>query len=205
MTRSSTTLFVLLASGLGLAACGDSGSAGPQTAPARFTVTPGVQLATVTGADPGEKLTLVDGTGNRKLTLIADKLGQAVFAYIPSQHAVIDPGSGELPAANGGEALKVGTGYVIRDEEKNPVEASGAFSVHGRDDHPDESLYTGQSLQGVPMQVIGGKPIDGQGVPGESRLNRRILPGTQVTLDYNAQRMNIEADAAGTIKKINCG
>ena len=161
MTRSSTTLFVLLASGLGLAACGDSGSAGPQTAPARFTVTPGVQLATVTGADPGEKLTLVDGTGNRKLTLIADKLGQAVFAYIPSQHAVIDPGSGELPAANGGEALKVGTGYVIRDEEKNPVEASGAFSVHGRDDHPDESLYTGQSLQGVPMQVIGGKPIDG--------------------------------------------
>lgn len=161
MTRSSTTLFILLASGLGLAACGDSGSAGPQTAPARFTVTPGVQLATVTGADPGEKLTLVDGTGNRKLTLIADKLGQAVFAYIPSQHAVIDPGSGELPAANGGEALKVGTGYVIRDEEKNPVEASGAFNVHGRDDHPDESLYTGQDLQGVPMQVIGGKPIDG--------------------------------------------
>ncbi len=50
-----------------------------------------------------------------------------------------------------------------------------------------------------------GKPIDGRGVPGESRLNRHIRPGTQVTMDYIAQRMNIEADAAGAIQKINCG
>ena len=38
-----------------------------------------------------------------------------------------------------------------------------------------------------------GKPIDGPGVPGESRLIRHIRPGTQVTMDYIAQRMNIEA------------
>ena len=50
-----------------------------------------------------------------------------------------------------------------------------------------------------------GKPIDGPGVPGESRLNRLIRPGTQVTMDYIAQRMNIEANAAGVIQKINCG
>ena len=50
-----------------------------------------------------------------------------------------------------------------------------------------------------------GKPIDGPGVPGESRLNRLIRPGTQVTMDYIAQRMNIEANAAGMIQKINCG
>ena len=50
-----------------------------------------------------------------------------------------------------------------------------------------------------------GKPIDGPGVPGESRLNRLIRPGTQVTMDYIAQRMNIEANAAGMIAKINCG
>ena len=31
-----------------------------------------------------------------------------------------------------------------------------------------------------------GKPIDGPGVPGESRLNRLIRPGTQVTMDYIA-------------------
>jgi Peptidase inhibitor I78 family len=50
-----------------------------------------------------------------------------------------------------------------------------------------------------------GKPIDGPGVPGESRLNRLIRPGTQVTMDYVAQRMNIEANAQGVIQKINCG
>jgi len=50
-----------------------------------------------------------------------------------------------------------------------------------------------------------GKPIDGPGVPGEGRLNRLIRPGMQVTMDYIAQRMNIEADAAGLIRKINCG
>lgn len=50
-----------------------------------------------------------------------------------------------------------------------------------------------------------GKPIDGPGVPGASRLNRHILPGTQVTMDYIAQRMNIEADAQGIIQRINCG
>jgi hypothetical protein len=50
-----------------------------------------------------------------------------------------------------------------------------------------------------------GKPIDGPGVPSESRLNRHIKPGTQVTMDYIAQRMNIEADAQGVIQRINCG
>jgi Peptidase inhibitor I78 family len=50
-----------------------------------------------------------------------------------------------------------------------------------------------------------GKPIDGPGVPGASRLNRHILPGTQVTMDYIAQRMNIEANAQGIIQRINCG
>lgn len=50
-----------------------------------------------------------------------------------------------------------------------------------------------------------GQPISGKGVPGASRLTRHILPGTQVTMDYVAQRMNIEADAGGIIRKINCG
>ena len=50
-----------------------------------------------------------------------------------------------------------------------------------------------------------GQPINGKGVPGQSRLTRHILPGTQVTMDYIAQRMNIEADASGAIRKINCG
>jgi hypothetical protein len=50
-----------------------------------------------------------------------------------------------------------------------------------------------------------GKSINGPGVPGESRLNRHIKPDSQVTADYVAQRMNIEANAQGVIQKINCG
>lgn len=50
-----------------------------------------------------------------------------------------------------------------------------------------------------------GKPISGPGVPGESRLNRHIKPDSQVTADYVSQRMNIESDAQGVIRKINCG
>jgi hypothetical protein len=50
-----------------------------------------------------------------------------------------------------------------------------------------------------------GKPLDGSGVPGPSRLVRHILPNSQVTMDYIGQRMNIEANAQGVIQKINCG
>ena len=50
-----------------------------------------------------------------------------------------------------------------------------------------------------------GKSINGPGVPGPSRSVRHILPNMQVTMDYAAQRMNIEADGAGMIRKVNCG
>jgi Peptidase inhibitor I78 family len=50
-----------------------------------------------------------------------------------------------------------------------------------------------------------GKPINGAGIPGPSGLVRHITPGSQVTADYSAQRMNIEAGEDGRIQKINCG
>lgn len=50
-----------------------------------------------------------------------------------------------------------------------------------------------------------GQPIDGPGVPGESRVVRHIMPDSQVTADYISQRMNIEAGEDGKIRKINCG
>lgn len=155
----SRPIHLLLPFLLAVAACSDE-SVGPAGAPARFTVNPGVQIATVTGADPGQPLTLVDGDGRRRLTVIADALGQAVFAYIPAQHAVFDPSSGDLPAPQGGEALKPGD-YVVRDEERTPVESSPRFRVLALDEHPEESFYD-QPLEGVPWQVIGGRPLDGR-------------------------------------------
>ncbi len=50
-----------------------------------------------------------------------------------------------------------------------------------------------------------GTPIGGPSVPVESRLNRHIRPDTRVTMDYIAQRMNIEADAQGVIRRLTCG
>ena len=57
---------------------------------------------------------------------------------------------------------------------------------------------------GLYKELIG-QPINGPGVPGPSKLARHIVPGSQVTADYVAQRMNIEADIGGKIRKINCG
>lgn len=67
---------------------------------------------------------------------------------------------------------------------------------------PDNSVDTcGANL----FAELIGKPVDGPGVPGDSRLVRHIRPNSSVTMDYIAQRMNIEIDAQGVIRKINCG
>jgi uncharacterized protein len=151
---------ILLA--LALAACGDA-SGGPRTVPAGFAVAPGVEQVSVTGAEPREPLTLVDAEGRRLLTLIADDLGQATFAYIPAEHTVIDTSTGTLPPTIGGSSLRPGDGYVVRDEEKDPAPASPPFRVLARDDHPPESHYD-QELGGVPWQVIGGGVLPGHTV-----------------------------------------
>lgn len=66
------------------------------------------------------------------------------------------------------------------------------------------SLETDTCGAGMYAELIG-KPIDGPGIPGPSRLVRHIKPGTQVTMDYIGQRMNIEVNDQGLIRKINCG
>lgn len=50
-----------------------------------------------------------------------------------------------------------------------------------------------------------GQPITGPGIPGESRAVRHITPGSQVTADYIAQRMNIEAGEDGKVRRVRCG
>lgn len=83
-----------------------------------------------------------------------------------------------------------------------PASPSGPLAAVPDAALPDSSVDTcGARL----FSELIGKKIDGSGVPGDSRLVRHILPDTRVTMDYIAQRMNIEADASGTIRKINCG
>lgn len=149
--------FLLLAVALAaaVAACGGDGSSDGGV-PATFTVSPGVRQVTVTGAAPQQALTLVDATGRRLITLIADTGGNATFANIPDEYLVYETGTGAAPLTGSGETLRPGEGYVIRDESQTPMPSSAPFRVLARDEHPDPSLYEGQELQGVPWQIIGG-------------------------------------------------
>lgn len=146
----SVTLLAIVA-----AACGENSSDEP-TVPASFTVTPGVRLATVTGAEPKQALTLVDASGRRLITLLADTDGNAVFANIPDEYVVYETGSGLPPPSGQGQTLPAGNGYVIRDETTSPRETSEPFHVLARDEHPPTSLYERQVVHGVPWQIIGG-------------------------------------------------
>jgi len=137
------------------AACGDSNGGGDSTA-AVFTVTPGVSQVTVTGADPQQALTLIDAGGRRLITLIADTTGNATFANIPLEHVVYETGTGAPPPSGRGNTLRPGDGYVIRDESATPMQTSEPFRVLAIEDHPPESFYAGQVLNGVPWQIIGG-------------------------------------------------
>ncbi|MEZ5144648.1 MAG: CocE/NonD family hydrolase [Acidimicrobiales bacterium] len=123
--------------------------------PAAFAVRPGVETATVTGATPNAPLTLLSPANERLVTLLADVKGQAQFSYVPTTYLTYQSGSGDpVPTTDGG-TLKPGS-YRVVDESKAPVQVSPTFTVLGVDDHPPTSLYTGQTLSGVPWAITGG-------------------------------------------------
>ncbi len=113
-----------------------------------FDVRPGVEIVTVVNAAPRAPLTLYDPKGQPLLTLIADELGQAHFAYIPDELLTFDSNEGTIPVVEGG-TLKPGKGYVIRADEGAGEIASAPFDVLAVEDVPDVALYESQSLSGV--------------------------------------------------------
>ena len=50
-----------------------------------------------------------------------------------------------------------------------------------------------------------GKPATDSGVPAAGATVRIIKPGDQVTMDFQATRLNIEVNAAGVITVVRCG
>jgi hypothetical protein len=125
---------------------------------ADWDVRPGVELVTVSGAEPGQQLTLYDDEGTRRTTFTADGEGRAHFAYIP-----------EDPDLSVDEALAVGLAsgstlrpgeYLLRDDSAEPALVSEPFEVLGRDDAPDLAFYEDQALDGVDLDVLGA-PVDG--------------------------------------------
>ncbi len=126
---------------------------------ATFTVTPGVEQATVTGGPVRAPLTLVHAaTLERIVTLYTDNLGQLTFQYLPNNFLVFDPQSGVLPTTDGG-VVPPGTYRVISEGVPGqpfagPVEASAPFTVLAVGDLPPTSLYN-QTLPFVPTDVTG--------------------------------------------------
>lgn len=140
-------------------ACTAAVAADRQPVVVGWIVQPGVEQVTVTGATPGEPLTLYEGR-TKLLTFLADEFGQAQFAYIPAEHTVLQAGpEGEIPEIRNGTVLEPGR-YVIRNDSASPPLTTATFEVLGRDDVPDESLYTRQHLDGAKLDVLG-NPVPG--------------------------------------------
>ncbi len=142
--------------GLLLAGCSDRDEPEPG---ASFDIRPGVEIVTVTNAEPGAPLTLYNAMGDKMVTLLADAYGQANFAYIPLEHMVFDADEGTIPISDG-TTLKKGDGYVIRDDTKKPPDATEPFSVLGIDDIPPVALYDKQELTGVHFGIFGNGGVD---------------------------------------------
>ncbi|MBP7630945.1 MAG: hypothetical protein KA758_10875, partial [Acidimicrobiales bacterium] len=102
---------------------------------ATFSVQPGVEQVTVTGATPRAPLTLVRvGTLERILTIYTDDLGQVTFQYVPDDFLIFDPVvQGVLPTTAGG-SLDPGQYRIVAEEVtdgaiSSTLAASPEFSV----------------------------------------------------------------------------
>lgn len=121
---------------------------------ADFTVRPGVETATVLDGRPGGAYTLYDAEGEALLTLIADEAGQAHFAYLPPEYAVVETGPDKRFAFGDGTTLAPGEDYEIVNDATG--ERSGPFAVLGVHDAGPGTPYADQVLTGVTFS-----PIDG--------------------------------------------
>lgn len=168
MTRSAVVLGIgLSAAGVLLAAC-SSGSDDDDALEellddadqADWELQPGVEVVTLSGAEPGQLLTLYDESGEGLVSLPADEDGRAHFAYVPEESL---NGTFDESVAAGlvtGEAVAPGD-YVIRADEGDTPLASERFTVLDRDDVPDPSFYDdGDELQGTALDVLG-SPVEG--------------------------------------------
>lgn len=110
-----------------------------------IVTTAGVETITVTGAAPGQRLKVLDGSGTHVVTLVADEAGNAHLAYVPPQPIAMDGPEALAAAMSAGDTVAPGD-YTIVDEASDEV--VGKARVLGIDDHPDPSLYDQELKEG---------------------------------------------------------
>ena len=103
-------------------------------------LSPGVETLTVTGAGPGAHLRVCDGDGSAVATLVADSLGQAHLAFVPSVHRVLAGAEDVVASLADGWPLPPGD-YTVVDESASPPVTHGPVRVLDVDDLPDPSCY----------------------------------------------------------------
>lgn len=136
-----------------------------------FTVRPGVETATVLDGIPGGEYTLYDADDTPLITLIADELGQAHFAYLPPEHGTYETGPGTTLAYADGTVIAPGDDYEIRIDTGEETLRSGRFRVLDIDDPGPGTPYSEQRLVGVEWSVLSGPPDDVE--PGFQYLEMR--------------------------------
>src|SRR5262249_20747864 len=124
---------------------------------APWSLRPGVEQITVTGARPGEALTLYGAHRRKLVTLLADSAGQAQFAYLPPHYATLESGAqldySKLDVSHG--TVGAPGGSPTLDEPASPKLASDVVTVLSRDDVPNPALYDRQHLKGSTLDVLG--------------------------------------------------
>ncbi len=120
----------------------------------------GVESVTVLQATPGAHLTIVSPDGDDLLTVVADPLGQAHFAYIPETHTTTTSSGTTGIALVSASVLQAGYGYMIRDNSTAPASWTYPFRVLALEDTPDPQLYDDQTLDGTPVGLLPGIETD---------------------------------------------
>ncbi len=107
----------------------------------------GVETLTVTGARPGAHLRLETSDGTAVVTLVADDVGNAHVAFVPTEHRVLATIDDMVDVIGTGHVLPPGD-YVVVDASADPPEAHGPVRVLAVEDHPDPSRYHQELAEG---------------------------------------------------------
>lgn len=70
---------------------------------------------------------------------------------------------------------------------------------------PVDTIDVTDACGAAGLQRFVGQPVKAPGVPLEGPSVRHIYPDTIVTMDFRANRLNIEMEKDGKIVKIRCG